>query len=136
MSFSNLQKPVLYLVAAACLVGGIAMMFSGPETPEHGDTNGPNAAPGNAPAIPSHTMHGPSGSIIGTGGYDQSNPQIVFENGPEPVETTKADPFAFVEPESEDQRRRRVRMEELRPVLEQLGGEPVYVEGLDNRSRR
>jgi hypothetical protein len=116
------RRVLVYLLAAACTVLGLRMMFDGDPDDAEGSAPTPGTLVGaDAPS----RLPGNLGGYRGTG-----QAQVQFEDAPRTV----AQP-AVVQEGAEVRSPRKAaserRMEELKRVLANIDNEPVYVEGVD-----
>lgn len=122
-------KPLaLYVVAGAAFVGGVHFLFSDPPPPEEAperviaeEFGGPIDV-----VDPEGLRVGPG--RLGTGYMGSGKPQVVMDLIPKADEREARN---IVE-RDEDERAVERRAEQLKPILENLGGLPVYIQGVDD----
>lgn len=118
----------LYLVGGAAFVGGVHLMFSEPPPEEADPVEVLEEELGGPVEIvdPNALRVGPG--RVGTGHMGTGQPQVVMDLMPATDERKPRNTVV----RDEDERAVIRRAEKLRPVLENLGGLPVYVEGVDD----
>ena len=110
------RHAALWIFALACLAGGVALMLDDGE-PERPAATAIEVAP---------RLAQPSGTLA---------PQVTVESAPVVRRARTVGDTRSVTTDQRDNEARR-RAQGLREVLENIQGEPVYVEGVDGPARR